>query len=268
MRFAFVQHDIVWEDKAANHATVDRLLRHADLPPGTFILLPELGDTGFSFNLDRIVDDRSLTWARSTAKRHHAFIQAGHAQRVTSGGGDTRGRNCATILSPDGRALATYAKLHPFSYSREIDHFTGGEAIDLIDLAGVIVCPMICYDLRFPEAWRIAARAGAEVFTIGASWPVARQAHWRALAIARALDTQAFVVAVNRVGRDPNLSYAGGSIIVSPKGEVLVEADDQPCVMSFDLDIDSARDWRRGFPMFADIRPAALGTLPIRRATM
>jgi omega-amidase len=263
MRFAIVQHDIVWEDKAANHAAVDRLLRDAALPSRTFIVLPELGDTGFSFNLDRIVDDRTLTWARATAKRHDVFIQAGHAQR----GSDGRGRNCATIVSPDGRTLATYAKLHPFSYSREVDHFTGGDGIDLVNVQGVTVCPMICYDLRFPEAWRIAAREGAEVFTIGASWPVARQSHWRALAIARALDTQAFVVAVNRVGRDPNLAYAGGSLIVSPKGEVLVEAGDQPCVVSFDLDLESARAWRRDFPMFADTRRGALGTLPIRRTS-
>src|SRR5690606_2545669 len=95
----------------------------------------------------------------------------------------------------------------------------------------------ICYDLRFPELWRLGALAGAEVFTIGASWPDARQHHWRSLLIARAIENQAYVVAVNRVGRDPHLGYAGGSMIVSPMGEVLAEADAAPQVIQAELDM-------------------------------
>src|SRR5262245_29877943 len=232
MRFAAVQFNIVWEDKAANHAVIERMLSEAkrEIPPGTLVLLPELGDTGFSMNLDRIVDDdRSLEWAQSLARTFGVFVQHGFARRDPTIG---KGLNCAAIIGPDGRVLGTYEKIHPFSYGREAKHYRGGEHLLLARCGDVVVCPMICYDLRFPELWRHAALAGAEVFTIGASWPAARQHHWRALLIARAIENQAFVVAVNRTGTDPHLPYAGGSIIISPKGEILAEAGDQPCVLT------------------------------------
>jgi predicted amidohydrolase len=123
------------------------------------------------------------------------------------------------------------------------------------------VCPLICYDLRFPELWRVAALAGAEVFTIGASWPEVRQAHWRALLIARAIENQAYVVGVNRVGRDPSHGYAGGSLIVAPDGEILAEGGRAPTVLVADLDLASLRAWRAEFPALRDVRPELIGSM-------
>jgi omega-amidase len=270
MNVCCVQFDIVWEDKPANHAIIESMLDEADVQPGTFVLLPELGDTGFSFNLERIVDpdptepDASLAWAARLARRRRIWVQVGYAER----GDDERGRNCATLIDPKGRATGTYRKVYPFSYGREIEYFTGGDDLVVRPVDGVMLCPTVCYDLRFPELWRIGAVNGAEVFTIGASWPAPRQAHWRALLIARAIENQAYVVAVNRVGRDPHLAYAGGSIVVSPQGEVLAEADDQPQVLEAHLDIESLRDWRRTFPALRDIRPELLGQFPIDQPTV
>lgn len=262
MRVAAVQYDIAWEDKPANHAAIERLLDEADIAEGTFILLPELGDTGFSFNLEAIVDERSLAFGRHLARQYASWVQVGHAER----GPDQRGRNCATILAPGGETMGRYEKVHPFSFGREMEHFTGGNHLLLIragGAGGALVAPMICYDLRFPELWRHAALAGGEVFTIGASWPIARQSHWRALAIARAIENQAYVAAVNRTGRDPHLEYAGGSIIVSPKGEILAEAGDEPCVLRAELDLPGLRAWRETFPALRDLHTSLLGRIEV-----
>jgi predicted amidohydrolase len=261
MRFAAVQFDIVWEDKAANHAIIERMLHDADpaLAPGTFVLLPELGDTGFSMNLDRIVDDRSLQWGLALARRNRIWLQIGYAERGTDG----RGRNCAAVLDPQGTIAGLYRKVHPFSYGREAQFYGGGDRAVIVACDGAGVAPMICYDLRFPELWRLAALAGAEVFTIGASWPAARRHHWRTLAIARAIENQAFVVAVNRVGRDPHLQYGGGSIIVSPTGEILAEAADEPCVLHAELDLVALRRWRQEFPALRDAHRDLLGTIKV-----
>ena len=103
MRVAVVQYDIVWEDKPANHRIVERMLDDAGLRPATFVLLPELGDTGFSFDLDAIVDERTLPWAIETAVRFGIWIQAGYAVR----GPDGHGRNCASIVSPLGEVTTS-----------------------------------------------------------------------------------------------------------------------------------------------------------------
>lgn len=231
----------------------------ADIERDTYVLLPELGDTGFSCDLDKIVDDQTLPWARRLAQRLGIWLQPGFAEY----GPDGMGRNCAAIISPQGDVLGIYRKVHPFSFGREIDHYRGGEELVLRPCPRAVTCPMICYDLRFPELWRIAAGAGAEVFTIGASWPSARQSHWRALLIARAIENQAYVVSVNRVGADPHLPYVGGSVIVSPTGEILAEAQDAPTILQAELDLDALHRWRNEFPALKDMRRQLVGSIPL-----
>ena len=257
MQVAAVQFDIAWEDKEANHATIERMLAEARITAGTFVLLPELGDTGFSFNLDRIVDEASLAWARSLAKRLGIWLQAGYPQR----GPDGKGRNCAAIISPQGELLGTYQKVHPFSYGREVEHYAGGDHLLVRTCGEAVVCPLICYDLRFPELWRHGAAVGAEVFTVGANWPATRQEHWRALLNARAIENQAYVVGANRVGADPHLHYVGGSIIVSPTGRIVAEASAEPAVLTADLDLGELRKWRAEFPALRDLRRELLGSI-------
>jgi omega-amidase len=259
LRILALQHDIVWEEKRLNHATVDRMLDAAAPPRGTLVVLAELFDTGFSLELEAIVDDQSTTWGRESAARRGITLLVGHAER----GPDGFGRNCATLIADDGSLLGRYEKIHPFSVGRENERYRGGSTLLLRQVAGATVCPLICYDLRFPELWRLATIAGAEVFLLGASWPAARQAHWRALCIARAIENQAYVVAVNRVGRDPSLAYAGGSLIVDPRGEVVAEAGDAPAALSATLDLEALRNWRAKFPALRDLRRSHLGDVAV-----
>ncbi len=259
MDVALVQYDIAWEDKDASHAIVESMLADAPPPPGGLVVLPEMSDTGFSFRLDRTVDDRTRPWASDLARRLGTWILVGDTIR----GPDGRGRNRATLLTPEGTVAGDYHKVFPFSYGREIEHFSGGERLLLRRVGPLRTCPLVCYDLRFPELFRLAAAAGAELFLVGANWPAARTAHWRALLVARAIENQAYVVGVNRTGADPHLAYAGSSIAIAPDGTVLAEAGDAPAVLHVRLDPAALVDWRRRFPALADLRPDLLGRLPV-----
>jgi len=258
MRVALLQMNLVWQDAAANRATAERMIADARVEPRTFVLAPEMTDTGFVPTLDESTVVDGVSFAASLAARREIWYQHGCVERVADG----FGRNLAAIASPEGRLAGRYEKIHPFGYGSETEGFRGGDSMALVEIDGAIVAPFICYDLRFPEVWRLAALAGAEVFSIGANWPSARQAHWRALCIARAIENQAFVVACNRVGRDPSLAYSGGSLVVSPLGEVVAEAGEEECSLCAEIDLASLRAWRERFPALRDLRRRFLGRLP------
>jgi len=257
--------DIAWEDRKANHATVGRMLASADVRAGDLVVLPELFDVGFSLNLDAAPDNdsRTLRFLLGLAQDLGVTVHGGRAIRPSD---DAKASNLATVTAPSpedeasggGRLLCEYAKIHPFSFGREPESYVGGDSVELYDWQGpnasIKVCPAVCYDLRFPELFRIGALRGAECFVLGANWPSARKEHWRALLIARAIENQAYVLGVNRAGDDPYLSYAGGSIAVSPTGEVLGELSAEPGVLSVAIDPDVVRAWRDRFPALKDVR--------------
>ena len=273
MHVAALQYDIAWEDKPANHARLDALLDAAALPAGTLVVLPEMTDTGFSFDLAAIDENRTpatVPWAQTAAQRLGLWLQVGYAHR----GDAPRGRNRTAIVSPAGEVGVVYEKMHPFSFGGEPKHYEGGETLARTTAAlgseparETVIAPLICYDLRFPEAFRalVASEPRAEIFTLGANWPRTRQHHWRALLIARAIENLAVVIGSNRVGRDEHgLEYTGGSIIVGPQGDVLAEAGDEETVISAEIDLDELRQWRNAFPALQDIRLGGLGDLPVQ----
>lgn len=208
-----LQIDLAWEDPAANRALIERTLHEARPRPGTFVLVPEMAETGFVPSVPEREDGRGAQFAAALARRFGIWLQHGCVAR----GPDGFGRNMAIIAAPDGSIVARYAKIHPFGYGSETKGFRGGDGLAPVDISAgvsespVCIAPFICYDLRFPEVWRLAALAGVEVFSIGANWPERRKGAWRALCVARAIENQAFVLGCNRVGSDPNAAYRGGS---------------------------------------------------------
>lgn len=263
MDVALVQYDIAWEDKPTNHHRIETMLCEAAVPAGAFVLLPELGDTGFSHDVAAITQPEadSVAWAQTMAKTHGWTLQIGHATPLEGG----RGRNCATIVRPDG-TMASYAKVHPISVLKEHRAYDAGDSLLLADIGPITAAPLLCYDLRFPELFRLATHEGAQLFSLGACWPVERIAHWRALLIARAIEGQAWVMGCNRVGNDPNLSYGGTSIIIAPDGTVLAEADQkEECVLRATLSIADGAKFRERFPVLNDARRTLLGTIEIVR---
>ena len=263
MRIAALQFDIAWRDRAANWRSMERLAGSANLLPGTFVLTPELADTGFTMDPPPEDGPEPLAAGSALAKSRGVWMQVGHAERTADGAI----RNAATVIGPDGTVRGAYRKIHLFSPGREDRHYRPGDEIALVNVPAEDgtwrVAPAICYDLRFPELFRLAALAGAEVFMVGACWPAPRAAHRRALAVARAIENQAFVVACNRIGRDPNADHAGDSFVVAPSGEVIAEAGDRECVLSATLDRRLLVEWRDRFPALRDLRRSMLGNVRI-----
>ncbi len=255
MRAHLVQFDIAWEDRRANHDRVGALLERAGVGRADLVVLPEMFDTGFSLNIEKTADGDGATLAFLTglARDRGVYVQGGRTVRAGA-----RATNRAPVIDPDGRLLVEFAKIHPFSLGREPERFDGGTDVVTYlwgsDPHALTVCPAICYDLRFPELFRVGLLKGAEMYALGANWPDARQAHWRALLIARAIENQAFVLGVNRTGRDPNLNYVGGSIAVGPRGDVLGELGAEEGVLSVEIDPGEVRTWREKFPAWRDIK--------------
>jgi omega-amidase len=252
-----VQTDIAWEDRRENHRRVERMLRESSaIRPGDLVALPEMFDTGFSFDLAKTADTDSMTldWIRATAKAHQITL---HGARTVLGP-DGRGRNRATIAGPDGQILCEYDKVHPFNFGREGEFFTGGSEITTYTWANAhgstTVCPVICYDLRFPELFRTGMTLGAEVFVVIANWPAPRKLHRSVLAQARAIENQACVLSVNRTGSDPNASYVGGTVAFSSQGDALGELDDGPGILTVNIDLAALRAWREKFPALRDAK--------------
>ena len=115
-------------------------------------------------------------------------------------------------------------------------------------------CPLLCYDLRFPELFRASVKQGANLFVVLASWPDSRMSHWHALLKARAIENQAYVIGVNRTGSDPNHKYIGGSKVIDPMGKIRAEALLEEELISFTLEHSLIEDWRISFPALLDIR--------------
>lgn len=256
MRVHLFQMSLDWEDRHKNFARAERLADRASIEPGDLIVLPELFDSGFSLNTQKSNDHRgeTLAFLKEFATRNACPVQGGRTILGDAG----KALNCAPVVSGSGTLLTEYAKIHPFSFGREPEKFMGGESVVTYHWdgtgSGLMVCPAICYDLRFPELFRLGMLAGAEAFAIGANWPSARAEHWRALVIARAIENQAFVFAANRCGSDPHLDYSGGSMVVGPQGEILGEAGDDETALSVDIDPEAVRAWRKTFPAWRDVR--------------
>ena len=247
-----IQLDIVWADPRANREAVAEMLASADIEPGDLAVLPEMFSTGFTMDPSALAeppDGPTAVFLAQTAKRFGVYLLGGLAGRH----GNTF-RNEAVLLAPDGSVLGRYWKRRPFSPSGEGMHYTPGDETIVIPLGGFQLSPAICYDLRFGELFRDAAVGGANLIAVIANWPAKRDDHWTCLLRARAIENQAYVVAVNRCGDDPNHTYAGHSAIIDPQGNILARAGEDQCVISAPLDLDALNRWREDFPALRDIR--------------
>lgn len=253
MKLFGFQFDIAWENKEANFTKVRDLVGHARPEVGSLLVLPEMFATGFSMNVDAIAEEHAGPTERflsDLARRHSCWVAGGVAVRS----GDRSVRNKCLVLSPDGKLAAYYAKMRPFSPGGESSHYKAGEKISTFDWLQCKVAPFICYDLRFPELFRQAARScRPQLYTIIASWPSKRASHWLKLLQARAIENQAYVIGVNRTGTDPFYSYTGGSVVVDPQGEVLSNAGDKEGFVSAELDLPSLQKYREGLPFLDDM---------------
>jgi predicted amidohydrolase len=260
VKVAGLQADLVWEDAQANRAAFEPRVRAAAESGAELVVLPEMWPTGFSMAPGRVAEapgGPSETWMAGLAAETGAALCGSIAQRDA---GETLARNVHVLVRPDGERVR-YAKVHPFSYGGESEHYAAGDAAVTLEVAGVRVTPLVCYDLRFPELFApLAART--DLFVVVANWPAPRIAHWDALIAARAIETQAYVLGVNRVGNGGGLYYVGSSRLIDPVGEeIALDVPGEPCDVAGEVDPAVVAEVRAEFPFLADRRPDIYGSL-------
>lgn len=255
-------------DPALNLAAADEHVRAAAADGAELVVLPErwpvLGTAEQMSAGVQPLDGPAVSWARDVARELGIDLVAGSvAERVD---GRERGANTCVHVSPDGAIAAVYRKIHMFDAEvegagyRESDAEEPGEEIVTSTLAsGVPLGLAVCYDLRFPELFRILAVRGALVVTLPSAFTLATtREHWETLLRARAIENQCFVVAANQVGADGAGRRSGGrSAIVDPWGIVLATAPDAPGHVVADLDLERLAEVRSSLPSLANRRPSA-----------
>lgn len=253
MRVALVQMDLAWENVAENHRRARKRLEEAKERGARLAVLPEMFSTGFSMQSERIAQEpggASERFLRDTARELELWLLASVPERTSAGP-----QNMALAVSPSG-SVTRYAKIHPFSYAGEHHHYAAGDRVVTLAMDDLRVTPFVCYDLRFPEPFRLAA-SETDAFVVVANWPDGRREHWRTLLRARAIENLAYVVGVNRVGEGGRLRYAGDSAAISPWGETLIEGGDREAVLLSELDPAAVEEARERFPALEDRRPEA-----------
>jgi len=254
MRLSGLQYPIAWEDRAATLATIQRLLTAEPPAPDSLLVLPEMALTGFSMDLTRAADSpigESRQALCALAHHYRCWLVAGAASLSHDG----RGLNQALVIDPTGTLIGRYTKMHPFSLTGEERHYAPGDEPIVIPCGPFHLAPFICYDLRFPEIFRSAARRGADLMVVVACWLEGRHAHWRPLLQARAIENQAWVVGLNRCGQDPSHRYLGGSVIFAPDGTLISELGTSEGLLQAELDPQTVARTRQAFPALRDLRP-------------
>ncbi|HEY1060280.1 MAG TPA: amidohydrolase [Daejeonella sp.] len=213
------------------------------------IVLPEMFNTGFSMNPEQLAEDmdgKTMKWMHQQAKKFDCVLTGSIIIKD-----DKKYFNRLIWMRPDG-TYEYYDKRHLFGLGEEDKHYSSGNKKLLVELHGWKICPMICYDLRFP-VWLRNIDEEYDMLLIVANWPERRSLHWRTLIPARAIENQAFVVAVNRVGHDGNEIYhSGDSMCIDPNGKVIYYKPNDEDLYTFSINKEDLTAARESFPFLKD----------------
>jgi len=256
-------------EKARNLAAAERLVRAAAADGAEFVALPEKWNrlaSGEEIAAGaESLDGPSLAAARAWARELGIHLLAGSiAERGAEADGE-KTFNTSVLIGPEGVDLAAYRKIHMFDVEaggvqyRESEHEQAGSEIVSAPLGELELGLSVCYDLRFPELYRILAVRGARLIAVPSAFTAATgRDHWQALLRARAIENQVFVLAPNQVGEaPPHYSSYGRSAIVDPWGVVLATAPDEECFVAAELDLAAQEGVREKLPSLANRRPGA-----------
>jgi predicted amidohydrolase len=258
---AICQIDVALGEPEANFETVSRVLHEAitvteGVQKPDLIILPEMWNTGYALTeLAQLADvhgERTQSLIANFAKQQQVHVIAGSVAVKLS---DETFVNRSYVWNREGELISSYDKIHLFCLMDEHLHLREGSAPGLVEIDGVNVGLMICYDIRFPELARKLALSGAKVMFVPAQWPNPRLHHWRTLLQARAIENQMYVIACNRVGVSDGTSFFGHSMVIDPWGEVIHEGTEEAAVIRATLDLALVDEVRARIPIFADRRP-------------
>lgn len=255
LRIALAQIPVEHGKPEENYKKVDQYLSKAAQAKVDVVVLPELWNTGYDLaRLEEIADVEG--------KRTKEFLQAkAQDYKVNIVGGSVAIKeheqfyNTTYIVDKQGKLISEYRKVHLFRLMDEDKYLAAGDQKNVFELAGVKSASFICYDIRFPEWLRTVAKEKLSIIYVVAQWPQTRIEQWKALLVARAIENQAYVVAVNRVGDNPDNKFNGHSLIINPLGEVLSDSGDQETLTVYDLDTSEMEKFTQQIHVFEDRRP-------------
>ncbi|GAB1421697.1 carbon-nitrogen family hydrolase [Anaerolineales bacterium] len=254
LRISLAQMPIEAGNLPRNISTFKKHVQEAAAREAKLVVFPELWSTGYA--LDHANDfadelNRGLFQQIATEATENKIAIVGTTL-------EKRGmsiHNSMSFFAPNGRSLGVYRKMHLIRLLNEDKYLTPGNAPLTAKLPWGVTGFAICYDLRFPEVFRrYTVQEGAMMVIISAEWPIERIEHWRSLLIARAIENQCYMVAVNTAGKSGNHVFGGHSMIVDPLGKIVAEAGEQPQHLTVDIDLDIVATVRKNLPFLDDYR--------------
>ena len=247
LSITLIQTPLHWHDAAANRALFDDWFEQVP-QSSQLVVLPEMFGSGFTMESGSVAESMAGPTVHWLKEKSREMDKTLCGSLVIEENGDFFNR--FLWVQPDG-GLATYDKRHLFRMADEQKHYQSGGKHILVELGEWRVCPLICYDLRFPVWFR--NRGNYELLLCVANWPGARQVAWNALLKARAIENLCYAVGVNRVGTDGNgVSYRGGTSAYDYEGGVLLEVYDDPCLHTVTFDGEALNQYRKTFPAWRD----------------
>ena len=245
-----IQTHLFWEDVQQNLNHLDNKINDIIMPVDV-IVLPEMFTTGFTMNPAQLAEEhggKGLQWMQQKSKEKNCVIVGSISVKE-----NTNFYNRLYWTKPDG-TYEYYDKRHLFRMGNEHQHYTAGDKKLIIDYKGWKICPLVCYDLRFPVWSRNTKDNTFDVLIYVANWPEVRSYPWKQLLIARAIENQVYVVGVNRIAEDGNqIKHSGDTCIISPRGEVISKTlahEDKS--ESLTLSYNYLQEFRKLFPVMMD----------------
>lgn len=246
LKITIIQSDLAWEDKVRNTALFSKLIETSGYTD--IVILPEMFSTGFSMQASKLaetMDGQTMQWMKATAAEMNVIISGSFIVEEND-----KYYNRLIWMRPDG-TYDFYNKRHLFSLAGENEIFTQGTERLIVEHKGWKICPLICYDLRFPVWSR--NQDNYDLLLYIASWPERRMNAWTQLLTARAIENQCYVAGVNRIGSDGNNIYhSGNSLLIDPMGKTLWEMIHDRAVYTATLSSDFLHEVREKLPFLND----------------
>lgn len=262
LKIALAQMNVALGQPKQNEEMARSLVARAADAGAQLAVLPELWFAGYDLahagEVAAALDEGPFALMAEMAREHGLYLVGTSLESNPDG----LPYNTAALFSPEGELAGAYRKVHLWAPMGEVEHMTPGRELPVFDLPWGRTALAICYDLRFPEAFRCFATAGARLVIIPAEWPVKRVEHWRLFLRARAVENQFFLAGCNRSGVDPDpegTTYGGYSAVSDPWGNLLVEGTMEPDLLFATLDLDEVDKARSLFPFLADRRADLYG---------
>lgn len=249
VKVALCQTEIIWEDKQKNILHAEEMIIEASRNGAEIIFFPEMSFTGFSMDIvkTREFDMETVKKIGELALKYDVYIGFGWVKAS-----ENKAENHYTVVDGSGNIALDYIKIHSFQYGGEGEQFIPGGQIYSFMINGFRFTPLICYDLRFPEVFRMKMEE-TDVYIVPANWPANRSGHWNTLLKARAIENQSYVLGINCVGEIGGLSYQGDTCAIDPNGNVLGHISEKEDILYIEIEKESL-GIRETFPVRRDRR--------------